>query len=111
MPSNITYSELGQFLLNLGFVDESGDYLIYRHSLPSALVQMALHEPDEPVLERDLAKVGALLRLNGLVDRDEFEKWLLTAKQHHEAAATRRHIEVPVAGIEQIVTREQLADA
>ena len=87
MPSNITYSELGQFLLNLGFVDESGDYLVYRHSIPSALVQMALHEPDEPVLERDLAKVGALLRLNGLVDRDEFEKWILTTKQHHEAAA------------------------
>lgn len=87
MTSNITYSELGQFLLTLGYVDESGKYLTYRHSIPSALVQMAWHDPNEPVLQRDLVKVGALLRLNGLLDREDFEKWILTTKQQHEAAA------------------------
>ena len=87
MQSFVTYSQLGKLLLDLGFTDDSGTHLVFRHAIPSALVRMAFHEPDEPVLERDLVMVGAILRLNGLRERDAFEQWVLDQKRQHEAAA------------------------
>ena len=87
MRSFLTYSQLGKLLLDLGFTDESGTHLVFRHPIPSALVRMAYHEPDEPVLERDVVMVGTLLRLNGLMERDAFEQWVVDQKRQHEVAA------------------------
>ena len=87
MTSSVTFGQLGQLLLDLGFEDQTDEYLVFRHATPGALVRMALHEASEPVLERDLVKVRKLLELTNLLECDKFDQWVLESKRQHEAAA------------------------
>ena len=81
MPSSVTYGELRRLLLNLGFEDQSGEYLVFHHAASCALVRLALHELSEAALDRDLVKVGAILELKGLLAANNFEHWELDQKR------------------------------
>lgn len=73
----VTYGQLHQFLLGLGFQDDSREHLLFVHpERANALLRFAFHEPDESMLERDLVKVRTLLDLSGLLDRDRFDEWV-----------------------------------
>ena len=83
-----TYGRLRDFLLDLGFEDRSGDYLAFSHpEVRSALLCMALHEPDEPMLERDVVKVRGVLELSGLMERDEFDAWVRNKRPQKATAS------------------------
>jgi hypothetical protein len=76
MTENLTYGDLRKLLLNLGFEDHSGEFLVYQHpQVRAALLQMAFHEPAEPLLKRDLSGARTLLDLCGLMERDSFDEW------------------------------------
>ncbi len=77
MPPLVTYTQLRQLLRDLGFDEESGEHLVFRHSRTGTLVRLAWHEPGEAVLERDLVKVRVLLDSKGLLDAAAFNQWLL----------------------------------
>lgn len=77
MNKSITYGELREFLLELGYEDKSGEYLIFEHPrAASAVVTLALHEWDELVLDRDLVAVRGVLDLSGVLDRERFDHWI-----------------------------------
>jgi hypothetical protein len=82
-----TYAQLRQLLRDLGFDEEVGEHLVYRHTLTGTLVRLVLHEPGEGVLERDLVKVRTLLDLNALMDAAAFDQWVLKKQKQHEPAA------------------------
>jgi len=79
MTQAVTYGELRQFLLQLGYEDHSGQYLVFEHpEQASALLRMASHDSEETMLDRDVVKVRSLLDLSGLLDRDQFDQWIRT---------------------------------
>jgi len=83
-----TYGRLREFLLQLGFEDRSGDYLALTHpKVRSALLCMAYHDPDEPMLERDVVKVRGVLELSGLMERDEFDAWVRNKRPQKATAS------------------------
>ena len=53
MQPFVTYGQLRQLLLELGFDEDTGKHLVFRHAGTGALLRLALHEPDEAVLDRD----------------------------------------------------------
>lgn len=88
MNPSVTYGDLRRLLLDLGFEDHSGEHLIYQHrKVKAALLRMALHELDEPVLEHDLVAARAVLELKGLMERDEFDPWVRNRKLEKVAAS------------------------
>lgn len=83
-----TYGRLREFLPELGFEDRSGEYLAFTHpEVGSALLCMAYHEPDEPMLERDVVKVRGVLELSGLMERDEFDAWVRNKRPQKASAS------------------------
>jgi hypothetical protein len=77
MNRSVTYADLREFLVGMGFEDQSSEYLVFRHpDHQGAALHMAFHEQDERLLERDLVRVRALLELSGLIERDEFDQWV-----------------------------------
>jgi hypothetical protein len=88
MSASVTYGDLRRQLLDLGFEDQSGEHLVYQHpKVKAALLRMALHELGEPMLERDLVAARAVLELNGLMERDEFDQWVRDRKAQKVAAS------------------------
>jgi len=87
MQPLVTYEQLRQFLLEQGFDEEPGEHLVFRHAETGTLVRLALHEPDEAVLERDLVKVRALLEQKRLLDAAAFDQWLQKKKRQKKPAA------------------------
>ncbi|NLF71846.1 MAG: hypothetical protein GX575_22685 [Candidatus Anammoximicrobium sp.] len=82
---------LREFLLQLGFEDRSGDYLALTHpEVRNALLCMAYHEPDEPMLERDVVKLRGVLELSGLMERDEFDAWFRNKRPQKPPRVERR---------------------
>lgn len=76
MTTTPTYGDLRQLLLDLGFEDRSGEFLVFQHpQIRGALLQMAFHVPDEPMLSRDFSAARTLLELSGLMARDSFDAW------------------------------------
>lgn len=83
MNRSVTYGDLGQLFVGLGFEDRSGEYLIYQHpAVRAAVLRMAFHEPQEAMLERDVVAARAVLDLNALMERDDFDQWVRDQKTH-----------------------------
>ncbi len=86
MKHCVTYGQLHQLLLDLGFQDHSGEHLMYVHpEQANGLLRLAFHEGHELMLARDVVKVRALLDLSGIMERDEFERWTRDRKPHKAA--------------------------
>lgn len=57
MNPRVTYGDLHRHLLDLGFDDVSGEHLVYQHpKAKAALLRMVQHDPEEPLLERDVVR-------------------------------------------------------
>jgi hypothetical protein len=86
MDSFVTYADLRQLLLELGFEEEPAEFLRFHHSATDTLVRLAWHQPGEAVLDRDLVKIRTLLEVKGLLKPGAFEEWLSTKKRQPAAS-------------------------
>ena len=82
MAPSPTYQQLRQLLVRLGFDEQTGEHLVFFHPGTGTLVHLALHDPDDAILERDLVKVRALLELSRLLDAPAFDRWVLKHSQY-----------------------------
>jgi hypothetical protein len=82
--SQLPYSRLQQFLLDLGFAERIGkDCIVFTHKeMKDTAFFFPLYKTNEKVDRKDLVVVRKMLDERGLMTREDFERWL-----HQTAAA------------------------
>ncbi len=78
MPKTITYGQLHQFLLDLGFEDKSvnDSHAGFRHAVSATVILLAIHQPRDPAKLADVRYVRRILIERGLVTSAEFDGFL-----------------------------------
>lgn len=79
MSSNrITFAKLRDFLLDLGFTEivVPDSHIAFRHADSDTDIMLPIYRNNQVVLMRHLEPVGAMLDTSGLLDRDEFDRWM-----------------------------------
>lgn len=81
MPKPVTYRQLYQHLIELGFAERSvaDSHTAYAHVPSDTQLLFGLHDPREPVAPHDLSKVRRVLDERGLLPVAEFEVWVAAA--------------------------------
>jgi predicted RNA binding protein YcfA (HicA-like mRNA interferase family) len=76
--SRITFANLKQFLLHLGFSASSvpGSHFLFEHSGANVNIMLRLYQPEELVNPAALAYVRRILDEWGILDREQFEDQL-----------------------------------
>lgn len=87
LDSAVTYAQLREFLLDLGFRDISikDSHSAFRHEPSNTVVLLAPYESGASVREIDLRSVRRLLTEKGLIDPDGFDAFV---EDHRLASST-----------------------
>jgi len=76
-PRRLTFGQLRQFLLSLGFVEGSADadFTAFRHAdSDTVLVFPKMQGPGDPVPSQDLVSARQHLQERGLIDALDFDR-------------------------------------
>lgn len=77
-PSHITFATLRSFLEELGFSERKGNgsSIIFEHKPSQTVLFFRIYQSLEKVDQTDLVVVRRFLDEKGLMERDEFERWV-----------------------------------
>lgn len=75
--NQITFADLEHYLEGLGFtVSRKPTHWLFEHPFPDTLLIFRLYRPGDTVLPHDLAGTRKLLDERGLMEADEFDRFL-----------------------------------
>lgn len=77
MSKTLTYRQLFEFLVSLGFEERPGEFPTFvRTDIPDTWFAFGKHGIDHTVYEHDILNVGFMLDARGILDRDEFDAFV-----------------------------------
>jgi hypothetical protein len=87
MAEEVTYGQLSQVLLDLGFVEQTvpQSHTRYCHQESETVILLAAHAPEAAARPFDVKYVRRVLDETGLLDAREFERRLAETCSSHTA--------------------------
>jgi hypothetical protein len=92
--SKVTYAQLHLFLRGLGFKDRLVNlpdrpecHVFWRPDMELSF-HLAVHQGEEVALNHDVAHVRRMLDLKGLMETDDFDRWMAEAQRSRKPSPT-----------------------
>jgi hypothetical protein len=92
----ITFAQQRQLLLDLGFTERIAprSHVFFAHELSGAEVALPIYRSNRIVLPHHLVTVRVMLDAKGLMDADDFDRYLASASAK-QSASWSRHLTRP----------------